>query len=205
MKTLRETLISELGMGMSSDEPITVVDRRNTVDDSVKICSLDGRGVVEIPSEVDSASSDAVLGNISTEVESIFFEAVNASIELKMASVDVENTSTEVEMKAGEDGAGDGEKILIERASSCEDIGMSLLLEDMCKTELESMDTSIVDVGNEIRKDDGSIEVNLKLSFGIIVNVVCECKSVGITMLEEGSDGLVEGFKEKLFVWITVL
>ena len=198
-------------MGMSRDVSTTAVDRRNTVDDSVKISSLDGRGVVEIPSEVDSASSNVectyvVVGNISTEVESIFFEAGKASIELNIASVDVENASTEVEMKAGEDGAGDGVKILIERASSCEDIGMSLLLEDMCKTELESMvlsDTSIADVGNKIlEKYDGSTELSWKLSSGSMLEVPCECKSVAI-----GSDSTADivGFREKPFVWKSVL
>ena len=55
MKTLRETLISELGMGMSSNVSTTAVDRRNTVDDSMKVNSLDGRGAVAVPSEVDGA------------------------------------------------------------------------------------------------------------------------------------------------------
>ena len=211
MKTLRETLISELGMGISSDVSTTVVDRRNTADDSVKISTVDGRGVVAIPSKVDSASSElgctyVFVGNISTEVESIFFEAGKASIELNIASVDVENASTEVEMKAGEDGAGDGVKILVERASSCEDIGMSLLLEDMCKTELESMvlsGTSIVDVGIKLLNGSSDSEVNWKLSSSSMLEAPCEGKSVGMTIFEEGSDGTADivGFGEKPIVW----
>ena len=139
------------------------------------------------------------MGNISTKVENA---SIEAAIELKMASVDVENASIEVEMKAG---VGDGVKILTERVSSYDD--MSLLFEDACKTELESMvlsDTSIADVGNKIlEKYDGSTELSWKLSSSSMLEVPCECKSVAITMFEEGSDGTADivGFREKPFVW----
>ena len=212
MKTLRETLISELGMGMSRDVSTTAVDRRKTVEVSVKISSLDGRGVVTIPSEVDSASSEVecryvAVGNISTEVENAFFEAgMNASIELKMASVDVENALTEVELMAGDDGVEDDVIILTERVSSYDDIGMSLLLKDVCKVLHESMvlsDASIVDGGI---KTDASTEVGIriwKLSFGALIEVTCEYKSVvisGMTMFEESTVN-VEGLREWLVGW----
>ena len=189
VKTLRETLISELGMGMSRDELI------DTVDDSVKISTVDGRGVVAIPSEVDSASSDVectyiVVGNISINVENASIEAGNASIELKIASVDVENASTEVEMKAGEDGAGDGVKL---RVSSSEDIGMSLLLEDMCKTVLENMlsDSSIIENGIRILEENASTEVGITTFGGIILEALCEYKSVVMIMFEEGTADMI--------------
>ena len=216
VKTLRETLISELGMGMSRDELINAVDRRNTVELSVKISSLDGRGVVEILREVDSASNEVectcvVVGNISTEVENAFFEAgMNASIELKMASVDVKNAPTKVELMAGDDGVEDDVIVLAERVSSYDDIGMSLLLKDVCKVLLESMvllDASIVDGGI---KTDASTEVGIriwKLSFGALIEVTCEYKSVvisGMTMFEEGTVN-VEGLRERLVGWKILL
>ena len=143
------------------------------------------------------------MGNLSTKVENASIEAGNASIELKMASVDVENASIGVEMKAG---VGDGVKILTERVSSYDDIGMSLLFEDSCKIVLEIMllsDTSTVDAGNEmLKEDDSSTEVNRKLSSSSKLEAPCEGKSVGMTIFEEGSDGTADivGFREKPIV-----
>ena len=146
------------------------------------------------------------MGNISIKVENASIEAGNASIELKMAAVDVENAPIEVEMKAGEDGAGDGVKILTERVSSYDDIGMSLLFEDSCKVVFEIMllsDTSTVDVGNEmLKEDDSSTEVNWKLSSSSMLEAPCEGKSVGMTIFEEGTDGTADivCFREKPIV-----
>ena len=127
MKTLRETLISELGMGMSRDVSITAVDMREAVKVSGNISLLDGRGVVTLE-DIDTDENELVIGNIPSEVDgassemkcilvvvgsgvNASLEAGNASIELKMASVVVENVSTEEAMMASED---DGVKIVNE-------------------------------------------------------------------------------------------
>ena len=221
MKTLRETLISELGMVMSSDVSNTVVDMREAVKVSGKISLLDGRGVVTIEnidtdenelaitsSEVDGASREVkcilVIVGTGVNAENTSLEAGN---ELKMASVDVKNAPTEVELMAGDDGVEDDVIVLTERVSSYDDISMSLLLKYVCKVLLESMvllDASIVDGGI---KTDASTEVGMKVSFGALIEVSCEYKSVvisGMKMFEEGTVN-VEGLRERLVGWKIVL
>ena len=149
------------------------------------------------------------MGNISTKVDNASIEAGNASIELKMASVDVKNAPTEVELMAGNDGVEDDVIILTERVSSYDDIGMSLLLKDVCKVLLESMvlsDASIVDGG--IKTDASTAEVGIriwKLSFGALIEVSCESVVIsGMTMFEEGTVN-VEGLRERLVGWKILL
>ena len=45
-------------MGISSDVSTAAVDRRKTVEVSVKVNSLDGRGAVTVPSKVDGLFSE---------------------------------------------------------------------------------------------------------------------------------------------------
>ena len=106
--------MSELSMGMSSDVSTTAVDRRSTVDDSVKINSLDeGRGVLEslkfgvnelcidVDTELKNLSigvgrSSVVVGNVFTVVEV-------GEIATEVKSVSVDNASTKVDVMAGEE------------------------------------------------------------------------------------------------------
>ena len=119
VKTLRETLISEVGMGISRDVPATGVDRSIVVEVSGKISSLVGiRGVVTldnvivgvkdlgVPIDVEIVSIDVgsevgnnreiVVETSSTEVGNTF-EVGDISTEVGITSIEVVNTSAEVE------------------------------------------------------------------------------------------------------------
>ena len=173
VKVLNDTVISEVGIGISSEERTTVgvgIDKDGkTITDVESGMKIDVSGNMTSLKEGEGELTN-MLGTVNVDGVKIATELVAANISVTEGVMEIAVvTVSATETVTGDASTGDivrrdekdGVKILMESVNSEDDIGISMLFEDVCTTKLESI------VGSGINIIDVDSRRNSELNVGV--------------------------------------